>query len=673
MNAAYPDRLRRAPCLEFAAMKHKRWWIGGVVVLGAAGVAGWWAQRDGDSATSYRTAKIERGTLIAAVSSSGTVNPVSQVSVGSQVSGQIKEMRADFNTEVKQGQLIARIDPESFEYKVRQASADLESARAAVLNAQANVAAVMAGVSKAKLEADNAQRDAQRRQDLLAKNFISQADYDNARNTAASLAESLKVAQAQADVARAQAVSAQAVVKQRDAALAQAKVDLERTEIRSPVDGVVIKRSVDVGQTVAASLQAPELFIIARNLQDMQVEASIDEADISRVKPQQAVSFTIDAFPGRSFEGRVSQIRKAAVSSQNVVTYTVVVGFANPGGTVLPGMTANVRIVTETRENVLKVPNAALRVRIAGVEPAAAGASAADAGNGTRTGAAWQWLPGAHAQSGGAGALRERLVEGLQLDAAQQTRLDQVLADMRPRFAAARDLAEAEQPAARDKLQAELRERVGSFLTPVQRDRYAQLQAARAAAAPGAAASMSAAPAAASAPARAAAPRAAASAVAGGGPLGELRNRLAAELQLSPEQLDKVDAVIAQARPRFAELRALPEEERTKARERILADIRARVAEQLDAGQKARYQQIVAESASRQPTRGRIYLLDAKGKPVAYNVRLGITDGVATELIVAPGSPGAGELREGATVITGVNAPGSAAPRSGPPGPRPMF
>lgn len=655
-------------------MKHMRWWIGGVVVLGAAGAAWWWTQRDADSATSYRTAKIERGTLIAAVSSSGTVNPVSQVSVGSQVSGQIKEMRADFNTEVKQGQLIARIDPESFEYKVRQANADLESARAAVLNAQANVAAAMAGVSKAKLEADNAQRDAQRKQDLLAKNFISQADYDNSRNTASSLAESLKVARAQADVARAQAVSAQAVVKQRDAALAQAKVDLERTEIRSPVDGVVIKRSVDVGQTVAASLQAPELFIIARNLQDMQVEASIDEADISRVKPQQAVSFTIDAFPGRSFEGRVSQIRKAAVSSQNVVTYTVVVGFSNPGGSVLPGMTANVRIVTETRDNVLKVPNAALRVRIAGVEPAAAPASSAEPGGPGRTGAAWQWMSSANAQGAAPGALRERLVEGLQLDASQQARLDEVLADMRPRFAAARDLAEAERPAAREKLQSELRERVGSFLTPAQRDRYAQLQAARAATTSVAAAAASAPGLAASSTAGAAAPRAPASAAAGGGPLGELRNRLAAELQLTPEQLQKVDAVLAQARPRFAELRGLPEEERAKARERILADVRARVAEQLDAGQKARYQQIVAESASRQPSRGRLYLLDAKGKPVAYNVRLGITDGVATELIVAPGSANAGELREGATVITGVNAPGSgAAPRNATPGPRPMF
>jgi HlyD family secretion protein len=359
-------------------MTRTRWWLAGALVLGGVGLAGWWWQRGSEAPASYRTAKIERGPLVAAVASSGTVNPVTQVSVGSQVSGQIKELRADFNTEVKQGQLIARLDPESFEYKVRQAHADLESARAAVLNAQANVAAVMAGVSKARLEADNAQRDAQRKQDLLAQNFISQAEHDNARNTAASLAESLKVSLAQADVARAQAVAAQAVVRQREAALAQARVDLERTEIRSPVDGVVIKRSVDVGQTVAASLQAPELFIIARNLQDMQVDASIDEADIARIRLQQPVTFTIDAFPGRSFEGRVNQIRKAAVAAQNVVTYTVVVGFANPGGTVLPGMTANVRIVTDTRESVLKVPNAALRMRIPGVEPAAAASAPTD-------------------------------------------------------------------------------------------------------------------------------------------------------------------------------------------------------------------------------------------------------------------------------------------------------
>ena len=368
-------------------MKFKLGWSLALLLVAAVAFGGWWSQRDAEADANYKTAKLERGPLLAAVSSSGTVNPVRQVVIGSQVSGQIKEMRVDFNSEVKQGQVIARIDPQVFTYRVNQATADLESTRAAVLNAQANVGAATAAVSRARLDADNAQRDRLRKQELLDKQFVSQADFENSRNLAGTLAEALKVSLAQLEVARAQVVSAQAVVRQREAALSQARFDLERTEIRSPVDGVVIKRSVDVGQTVAASLQAPELFIIARDLSDMQVEAAIDEADIARVRIDQKVTFTIDAFAGRSFEGRVGQIRKAAVSAQNVVTYTVVVAFANPNAAVLPGMTANVRIVTEVRDNVLKVPNAALRVRLPGIEPVDlvasaprdAGASAASA------------------------------------------------------------------------------------------------------------------------------------------------------------------------------------------------------------------------------------------------------------------------------------------------------
>jgi HlyD family secretion protein len=350
-------------------MKFKLGWGLAVLLVAAVALGGWWSQRGAETDAGYKTAKLERGPLLAAVSSSGTVNPVRQVVIGSQVSGQIKEMRVDFNSEVRQGQVIARIDPQVFTYRVNQATADLESTRAAVLNAQANVGAATAAVSRARLDADNAQRDRLRKQELLDKQFVSQADFENSRNLAGTLAEALKVSLAQLEVARAQVVSAQAVVRQREAALSQARFDLERTEIRSPVDGVVIKRSVDVGQTVAASLQAPELFIIARDLSDMQVEAAIDEADIARVRIDQKVTFTIDAFAGRSFEGRVGQIRKAAVSAQNVVTYTVVVAFANPNAAVLPGMTANVRIVTEVRDNVLKVPNAALRVRLPGIEP----------------------------------------------------------------------------------------------------------------------------------------------------------------------------------------------------------------------------------------------------------------------------------------------------------------
>ena len=736
-------------------MKSKLRIVGLLVFLAIAGAAAWWFQRDRDGGVSYRSAKIERGSLQAAVSASGTVTPVTQVQISSQVSGQIKELFVDFNSEVKEGQLIARLDPETFEYRLRQSNADVEAARASVLTAQANVLQATAQVGKARVDVQEAQRDLERKQDLVAKNFISAVEAERASALVRTLAETLKATDAQVAVARAQAQNAQAIVKQRDAQLAQARVDLERTQIRSPVTGIVIKRSVEVGQTVAASLQAPELFVIARNLNDMQVETSIDEADISRVRNAQKVSFTIDAFPGRNFEGAVKQVRKAAVSAQNVTTYTVVVAFANPGASLLPGMTANVRIVTETRESVLKVPNAALRVRIAGVEPVAPAASGAASGvrvGGGFDAGAWSWLGSAQAQpaGGGPGALRERLVAELALDGEQRTKLDAILAELRPRFMALRDMADDERPAARERVTNDLRERVNTILTPPQRERYAQLQAARGAGAAGSAAAraggvgMSAAgataasapranvavaaatkasaaaaaaamapkvaaagdaspkPAAAGdtgtkavvSPAQAAAPAVPAASAArsgagagaaggagpatgpgAGGPLREFRDRLVSELQLSPAQVERVDALFADTRPRFGELRNLAEEERPKARERILAELRARVADQLTPEQKPKYQQLLAEVGSRQSTRGRIYLLGTDNKPVAYNVRLGISDGVATELIVPPGTPGADALVEGATVVTGVITANPAAPArpATPGGPRPPF
>jgi HlyD family secretion protein len=561
-----------------------RWVAGGLLVAALAAAAWWGFSRSQQPGVSYRTAKIERGSLQAAVSASGTVTPVTQVQVSSQVSGQIKELFVDFNSLVKQGQLIAQLDPETFDYRVRQSTADLEAARASVLTAQANVQSALAQVARAQVDVAEAQRDEQRKLDLVAQNFISSAELDTAKAKLQSANESLKVMNAQVDVARAQALTAVAVVRQRDAQLQQARVDLERTQIRSPVNGIVIKRSVEVGQTVAASLQAPELFVIARNLSDMQVEAAIDEADISRVRDAQKVSFTIDAFPGRSFDGTVKQVRKAAVSAQNVVSYTVVVGFANPGSLMLPGMTANVRIITETRDNVLKLPNAALRVRIAGIEPEAAASGAAEGSTPVRRGAAAAFggLPTALAQGG------------------------------------------------------------------------------RAASAP---------------------PAATASANAGGGPAGgpqrELRRRLIDELGLSAAQQEQVDAVFAAQRSRFAELRNLGEAERPKARERIMADMRAQLSERLTTEQNARYQKLQLELAGRQNTRGRIYLPDAGGKPRAYSVRLGISDGVMTELIVPPNSPEASVLVEGATVITavlssGASAAGATRGAGAPAGPRPF-
>mgnify|MGYP002776198397 FL=1 len=707
-------------------MKKTSWIAGAVVLALAGGSTWWWTQRDAAADVQYRTGKIERGNLLATVSASGAVNPVTQVSVGTQVSGQIKDLYVDFNSEVKAGQLIAQIDPETFEYRVRQSQADVDAARAAVLTAQANAAASRAGISRAQVDLAEAQRDLDRKQSLVEKQFIAQSEADKARALVHTTGESLKLAQAQAGVTEAQIKSAQANVAQREAALAQARIDLARTRITSPVNGIVIKRAIEKGQTVAASLQSPELFVIARNLRDMQVDASIDESDVGRIRTGQKASFTVDAFPGQTFEGEVRQVRKAAQTVANVVTYVAVVGFSNVGDRLLPGMTANVRVVTETRENVLKVPNAALRVRIAGVEPAApaaarpgASGAPAPAAPASTTGRAqgWTWFSPAFAQPAGGGggfaALRERLVAELQLSTEQQGKLEAITTELRPRFMALRDLPDAERPAAREKLTATMRSQITAMLSPAQRVKYQQLQAqagqgggrAPVAAAQGAAADQSksianndlsmlgsapkslknpaegagkpaaGAVAASSAPPAAGGTPGAAPAAPGGSPATEFRNRLVTELALTPAQVDKVDAIYADARPKFGTLRDLPAEERPKARERITADIRARIGDLLTPEQKPKYAALVAQAASRQSTRGRLYLLGSDGKPVAWNVRLGITDGTSTELIVGPNAPEAAALKEGAVVIIGTVIPGAAGVQGSKPaaGPRMPF
>nr|WP_315186574.1 efflux RND transporter periplasmic adaptor subunit [uncultured Albidiferax sp.] len=348
--------------------KMKRWMWGLVAVGALGGGTWWWTQNRVADQPVYRTGTLARGPLLATVAASGAVNPVTQVSVGTQVSGQIKELYADFNDEVKAGQLIAMLDPETFEYRVRSAQADVDAARAAVLTAQANVAASRAAISKAQVDLAEAQRDFERKRDLAEKQFIAQSEVDRTRALVNTSGELLKLAQAQLSVTEAQTKTVQANVAQREAVLGQARIDLGRTRITSPVNGIVIKRAIERGQTVAASLQSPELFVIAQNLRDMQVDASIDESDVGRIQLGQKANFTVDAFPGQTFEGEVRQVRKAALNVANVVTYVAVVRFANADGRLLPGMTANVRIVTDTRQDVLKVPNAALRMRI--TEPA---------------------------------------------------------------------------------------------------------------------------------------------------------------------------------------------------------------------------------------------------------------------------------------------------------------
>ncbi|MDY0108126.1 MAG: efflux RND transporter periplasmic adaptor subunit, partial [Giesbergeria sp.] len=277
-----------------------RWVAAGLVLALVAAAAWWWQARQAAQAPQYRTAAIERGSLAASVSASGQVMPVTQVSVGSQVSGQIRELYADFNSEVKAGQLIAQIDPQLIEFQVRQAQADREAALSQVLIAQANVLASQAAVSRAQVDLAEARRDLERKTDLVARGFIAQSEAERAQALVNTSTEALRGAQAQAAVTAAQVQAAQASVQQREAALAQARTNLSRTRITSPVDGIVIKRTVERGQTVAASLQAPELFVIAQNLRDMRVEVSVDETDVGRIQPGQKASFTVDAFPGQT-------------------------------------------------------------------------------------------------------------------------------------------------------------------------------------------------------------------------------------------------------------------------------------------------------------------------------------------------------------------------------------
>lgn len=361
----------------------------GAALLAAAlagGGAWWWHSRGATDAPALRTAQVERGTLVATVAASGTLAATVQVQVSSQVSGQIREVLADFNAEVVKGQVLARLDPETFEYRVRQAEADLDAARAQVGVQQATVAARRSDLVRAQINLDEARRDRDRKEGLVARNFISPAELDRARSVARALEQDLASAAAQVQLAEAQVRNALATVAQRQAQLASARVDLGRTVIRAPVDGVVIKRSIEPGQTVAASLQAPDLFLIARTLRDMQVEVSIDEAEVARLRVDQRATFTVDAFPGRTFEGTVRQVRKASKNEQNVITYTAVLSTANESLALLPGMTANVRIVTDTRTEALKVPNAALRFRPPGwsdaprAEPRAGAASAGRSG-----------------------------------------------------------------------------------------------------------------------------------------------------------------------------------------------------------------------------------------------------------------------------------------------------
>lgn len=304
-----------------------------VALLAGAAAYAYWNQQGDAAAGEYLTEAVDRGTIAVTVTATGIVNPVTTVQVGTYVSGPIIAIDVDFNSEVRKGQRVAQIDPAQYRVRVLKAEASLATARARVEKARSDLA-----LKKLTLE---------RNRDLLAKKSVAQNEVDTARS--------------QYEQAVAQIDLDEAGVQQAEAELAEARINLGYTDITSPVDGVVVSRNVDVGQTVAASFQTPTLFLIAADLTKMQVNASVSEADIGGIRAGQSATFTVDAYPGKQFTGSVVQVRNAPISVQNVVTYDVVVAVDNRSLELKPGMTANVTIATERREDVLRLPVRALR------------------------------------------------------------------------------------------------------------------------------------------------------------------------------------------------------------------------------------------------------------------------------------------------------------------------
>ncbi len=390
----------------------------GLGFMAAVVFAGFYFFGDDTSTPQYMTARVERGNLRNTVTATGALQAVTTVQVGSQASGTISALYADFNSNVKKGQVIAQLDPSTAKAQVDQANANLQQARASLANARAAVVNAQAGVRDAqakslaasstvqntqagvsgaeanvavlKAQQDDAMSLLKQQESLLKSGVIAQRDYDVAvtayktaearynqavaqlnqaksseqSSSTAGIAQSqaaIESSKAQVQQSQAQVQQAQAQVQQAQAALSVAQVNLSHTTITSPIDGVVVSRDVNVGQTVAASLSAPTLFTIANDLTQMQVIANIDQADIGLVEQAKSVKFTVDAFPGKEFDGKIEQMRLNPVNVQNVVTYNVVIDVNNPDQKLKPGMTANLTITIDERNNVLKVPNSALR------------------------------------------------------------------------------------------------------------------------------------------------------------------------------------------------------------------------------------------------------------------------------------------------------------------------
>ncbi len=348
----------------------------GILFVALAGV-GFWRWSTGPKEASYITTAAQKGNVTQVVTATGSLSAVITVQVGSQVSGSIDKLYADFNTQVKAGQVVARLNQDKFKASVDQAKANL-------LSAQANVA-------KQQVADEDARRTLERNKELKKRGLIAQSDLDASQTAYDAAVAQLEVNKAQ--------------VEQAQAAVTQASVDLNNTVIRSPVDGIVVSRNIDVGQTVAASLQAPTLFLIANDLSKMQVDTNVSEGDVGNVWVGQDVTFTVDAYASRRFHGKVLQVRNAAIMVQNVVTYDAVIGVDNKELLLKPGMTANAEFIVSQKTDILKVPNAALRFRPpTDAQPSQVGVPAQGAGGGTgRGGGSPGASQGSRSREGGGG------------------------------------------------------------------------------------------------------------------------------------------------------------------------------------------------------------------------------------------------------------------------------
>ena len=451
---------------------------------------------------SYRLAKAERGEIIATVNATGTINPTTTVIVGSQLSGQVVQILADYNSEVKAEQVVARLNSDQIRARLDAARADLEQMRAQKLVQEGQIEKVKAETEKARaaqadVEAQVARNEAllgdaerifQRQTELRSRGFAAEQTLDTARTTRDAQQAALNSARAQVNSAKAAisslaadlrvaqgnlaAVTAQ--ISQREAAVRQIQVDLRNTDIRSPVSGVVVQRNVELGQTVAASLQAPELFRIADDLRHMEISANIDETDVGRIKAGQRASFTVNAFPGRSFEGNVKQVRLGSQTVNNVVIYTTIISTENPRRELLPGMTANLRIETDRQDDAIRIPNAALRWRPPGDTPVAAAADPSAAGQRPVAGRGGATSAGARNITETIAAMKTEL----KLSAEQARAVDEAVADMRKSFMTAM-AGEQDQNTRRERARAlrkDLDDRIAGLLTDAQRPAFAAIR-----------------------------------------------------------------------------------------------------------------------------------------------------------------------------------------------------